>query len=479
MENKTNDFTIVTHKITSAIRENSLFHFVREQGSTVTCLSAYHLEESETETRHVLYFKPHTAITTESFRGAAPNNEHLSIDKFFSRENARYANGFGPAHWTVSYDDFRLHIYFSDNGDILNYHVKQDSNESDVELTPIEKKQIWAQAQPIQTMLQEIIKQKQQTYVQLQSELFEQERKLLRLTSKEQYYQQGQDYLAQVEKLNRYSDIVEVRQSLHINKLINRLEQNAELTVTPAEPSAPEATASIQEAITAPSTISQKPKKESKLAILKNQLREKADTLRLTATPYEQASLLAKIDDVALDILFESSSKNAKRTSKKFIETLKKQLPITLDTLTQQFQDKLKSGDVTYVLENYDSLSWQVNMRAMMDDFIKQLAEIPPSAAQLQIANYLYQNSQYYRSALFVKGISCTSCSWDKFSGEGLLVKCMRKQNLDAFKLFLEQGVSVNSYQMLYNAVAISALQAITLQSAGKEEALAVPYAKA
>ena len=466
-------FTQITKKITSRVRENSLYYFVRDSRCTLNCLNQYNIEVSHTEDRDVLYVHPHPLIQEPTaFQNIQASNPHLSIDRLFSLENVKNAEGFSPAHYTVSYGDFRLHVYFNEKGKRLNHHVKKDSDGTYVTLADAENVQIIQQVEPIQKLLNTLIQEKNQTYLDLQAALFAAEEKLSIITNKAEYIQKGHEYLRQLETFNRYSDSVETQHSMHIERRIAYFEQPILETQTNSiteHASTLEASTAVAKSDSKASEITPASQTQTRLETLKNSLSNKIDLLiaehRREANFATLIPLLQGIDALKLEITFEHDKDNAKKTDA-FLKKQQARLPITLETIKEEFKTKLSLGDIAYIQENHALLSGLINMHGIFYDFINQISrahtDIKQHERQLQMADYLYQHSNIYRSIISVRGYMLMGFDEGKLA-YGLLLDCFLHNNFAAFQMFLQQGIPIDSEQLLFNGQYANALQALTL----------------
>ncbi len=468
MDYKFDEFTPVTHKIIGTVRENSLYHFVRENPS---CVTGFMLNESNTETRDALYITPNTDTLAQLFfRGIEPTRPHLSIDKLFSRENARHADGFGPAHWTVSYGDFRLHVYFNDRGEILDTHVRSDLDGSYLTLSEAEQKHISEQVKPVQALLKEIISNKQKAYLNLQSALIDQEALLLKTKTLKAYLEQARTYLEIVDTINRYSDTEQIRQGIHIERL---MAQKMAKPITEKRAEKAESKETIPEVLASEKRTDEATSIEtaSKLDTFKAELQATIQEVnacyeRGETSPAHLIPLLQQIEYLGLEIAFSGRNTAEKEANQKYIKKQKGELPVTLEMLSEAFENKLYHGDVDYVRENYTSISNITKLAPLFFSFITKLTEKPANPdlqrRQLLIADYLYEHSELYRSTLSVQSYMLRADAKQQL-GYGLLANCFLNNNLEAFKVFLKHGISPDIAQLMYNSQFLNALQTMTL----------------
>ncbi len=466
------NFTTVTQKISGTIRENSLYHFVRENPG---CLTDFVLEEANTESRHVLYLTPNPGACEQPlFRGIEPMESHLSIDKLFSRENARHADGFGPAHWTVSYEELRLHVYFNVRGDILDIHIKSDLDSSYLAFSETEQRQIVEQTKSVQAMLQGIISHKQKAYLDLQSALIDKETELSCASNLDVYLEKGHAYLDIIGKINRYCDTERMQQGIHVQRIMaqKQAEHQAKAALSkekntrdavPQEMS--DEISIVEKSTTETAGISTAPKLEH----LKNELKAVVEEVKTCHergenSPVHLIPLLYQVEYISLDITFLAQNKVEKQASQKYIKKQKAKLPVTLQSFSQEFERKLYDGDVEYIRENYAQIAEITKLAPVFFAFIYKLSDESSNpdleSRRLAVAEYLYEHSELYRSALDLQS-RILQANVEQV-GYGLLIDCFIKNKLKAFKMFLRQGVSPETDQFMCNAQFLNALQGVT-----------------
>ncbi|MCH9757191.1 MAG: hypothetical protein K0U37_08395 [Gammaproteobacteria bacterium] len=459
------EFTNVTTKITGNVRKNSLYHFI-SLNTALECLSNYRIMPSNNPTRNALYLYPnHTIEAQPAFRGIQPTQTHITIDEKFSLRTAEKAGGLGPAHLTVSYDDFRLHVYFDENGKTLDFHVKRDSDGTYETLTEDEKAQIAEQSNPTRQLIQTLIGKKHQAYTDLNNALFKAEEQLSHIKNKAEYVAKAHAYLTQLENFNRHSDTVIHQQGWHIQRRIERFETPTVPLITqpketpePEKKPEPKATASISDTSA-----------ESKTNALDELKSKLSTTINTLITQHEQNANLATLIPLLLDVnelLLDLTFSYTLKKDGQFLRQQKNRLPLTLETIADEFKSKLRCGDIDYIQENYPLLVGLINMHPIFFDFITELPKGHPDAEvyerQIQVADYFHECSELYRSVFLIRNILFFYSDELKI-GYSFLIKFFFEENFPGFQMMLRQGIAPDSHHLMFNEYTLNSIQTILM----------------
>jgi hypothetical protein len=463
-------FKRVMTPISGTVRQNSLFHFVHDYHKKLACLKNYNLKHDASESRTVLYLESkNKTISEPAFRGVMPTKPHLSIDLNFSREAASHAVCYGPVHYTVPYGDFRLHIYFNEQGDCIDYHVKNNITQSQVVLTDDEILQITAQAKPIAALIKGIMIEKQHVYGSLNNTLFALEEQLSKAKSKVEYIKQADKYLETLDAFNRYSHTHILQQGEQIQRLKARFEEDTPVSAvhSVAAASEPEALGvDVPVLAAADAKQSAPPQVIDKLALLKTELSVK--TIELNQLYTEDAALavlvplILDIESLHLEITIESNASE----NKAFLKKQAKKALINKQMLSERFEKSIQAGDLLTVQADYPALVGIIPMASFFQHFIQALPEgyvregEATYSKQLDVSNYLNAASEVYQNlfSLIAHTQVCADTVGYQYS---FLTYFFLKKNLPGFKMLLDYGVNTDADHLTCHEVSLNALQTI------------------
>ena len=483
MLKKSSSVSIVNRSRHGTHRENSLYHFLNDNLSTI--LPAGYRARTSRSDRQALYIDlPLLSEECETiFLGFNLVRQHLSVDRYVINDSSPLSRHFSPSHGTFVYENLSerliLHVYFNRVGQFIDFKLKTHpisltSGASvegvERELTFHEKKLAREQAEPCQALLSRLLNHKSTEYIALYQSSFQLDKELSSAyVSKKRrvIISKTEELIALTSKLSRYNDMETDGRTSYLTRMLTTLKEEqtsnpmeTHRTVKPdVEPELQLRPIQSDKKKAPPKTIQQNLTEDIVLLV--------DEVVHLTDAMPEQSicqqvltheSQLRQLDDLFL--LLELNTTHHENQA--FIHEQRNRLPINKN-LCDYFNDCVLTGDVESVSILYPTFSQRLNMYHLSEMLISVMISKREQSPQLiRVADFFYEQSELYRSFISLKS-QMLKFSSEKKIGFGFVFCFFHAVNFDAFSMALRHGVSPDASQLIKNEKTFNLLQALII----------------
>ncbi len=441
---------------------------------------------------------------------------HLSIDKTFYLETAEAAMAHFPYfHYTEEYvkketnEKFKVRVDFNMQGQYVRIRISEPKPKNEEEVkskletqkmdggdedepgyitrmaTIAETEVVSGNYPTVLEFARTLLLEKAERAIKASENFETHEKELDALDSagldspikREAYKRKAAECLADVDKINAYNDLEFDCRGLGIQRRLDRikhLEQHALREPKRATPIIEQVNEEAEETPSSDSRQASKPQDAARLALEKDALQAQAlfqeiqaagktlseliaeSTFASRVESYQTAiALQAKIVDWRLLLNFENTAENEKIV----IDRIEKQIKsinftslLILCALNGNVEEFKKLFNITKEkFRRYEFSCLIINMIFSMKN----------QANQLDILKFLFENSQAYRNFILAADVE----SWrqwhvpsSKFQGT-LLFWASKYENLELFRLLLDQGYNPNGYAFILYGQPVSLLK--------------------
>ena len=502
VKNDAENFQQVNFQNKKTIKVNSLFNLVQAliQTNHELC-SKYKIDSIQTEDRAAFIFKFKDKPYQPLFNNFEFVESHLTIDKWYAEVSSeRGAQGFTAAHYTERYkqnasnQEIIVHVFFNAQGQYVYSQIRQ-MPEAEVfrSINVLEENTFKNNSMIAASLLKDLLHVKsnfQTDYTEkataLETTLSELSVDLNLPKNRTNYIKTARKFIKSVETLNLYNEITIDRRGLVIQKMMDKLlalkEDIRKKPEASLEKPAPlnEALAPIPLANNAersspavvPKPISaaealHKANLHEKESITKALLELEAEfTLCIKTIEKEVPALLRafelaqKLQEMLCDLMICDIEKFDKKLKKR-IEGKINKLPKVEDLMKKFFA----SGNVQGFKRLFPLLSNHANL-GLMDIYhaiIKRgntPAEEELTEAQISIFNFLYEHSDFYRSACKELG-KVVEYNMELSMGMTILFKTCVANKFNVFSMMLAHGADPNQVSLLHEATSIPLIRGL------------------
>ncbi len=475
--------TIVSREKNGTYRENSLYNFMMDNLSTRP-LADYLTHVSRGE-RQALYIelRPVAEQSEAIFPGFKLVRQHLSVDQCVINESSPLSRSFSPSHGTFEYENAIerrvVHAYFNRHGQFIDFRLKSYEIGPEKKVSGVgvkqpisdrERKLIREQALPCQVLLMELLNQKSNAYIALYQDSFKLDEELSLANASKDFktaIRKAEQLITLTSALSRYNDTKEDGRTINLTHMLASL--NEQLTATPVKVGK-QITPDVENKLMSLPVKSGKKKSspELKQQALRTQIELLVHEVVSLTAPMRDCNVCIQVVEVEeklreLDTLFLCLEFNGNGNEfQTFIHQQRAQLPVDKN-LSDYFKGRVLAGDSDGVRILYPTFSQHLNMFQLCDQLISAIQNAPEQCMQLiEIADYLYEHSEIYRSIISLKG-QMLNYSTESQTGFGFLFDLFKRNNLSAFRMALRHGVSTDSIQYMRRTNMFNSLQTLII----------------
>ena len=481
--NMATDFTVVNKKITQRTRHNGIYFFAQ------ALLQQNHLALQEFRST-VITRPPGTLALLFHLRnprfanllGHPCKEAHLTFDEQFRTGDAMLAPGHYRGVFRYGAKTLKVGVYFDVKGVKISTTVSILDNTQKTVLTAedplfiqIDKK-ITAHYLPFQTLFSTLMTMKTQEIERLNPEITLQDIQLSRRMdqgdfdahSRTQLISDIETFIVNVEKINSYNDVVQDVRHIQYANLLAVISNPTDTPPTLTRPTntTTQPAFSLETQIVMPIAI--QPVKD-KITTDLDEIRTKVDAILgdLTESGMSDAPksaqfihVMAKLEQLELEcwgVLFYANT-----SEQRFITAQKERLGFVAMSLAVYFATALESGDQTAAKTLLPHLT-QYKKYSHFETLFKHIENttLPTVTTLCMMARFLYAEDQDFRTYFHLKQMMLDGYKISETPiYQSLLMTLFLKNNLEGFRLLLENNDTLHEPQFIIADQQFSILQA-------------------
>lgn len=481
--NMATDFTVVNKKITQRTRHNGIYFFAQ------ALLQQNHLALQEF--RSTVITRPLGTLALlfhlrnprfANLLGHPCKEAHLTFDEQFRTGDAMLAPGHYRGVFRYGAKTLKVGVYFDVKGVKISTTVSILDNTQKTVLTAedplfiqIDKK-ITAHYLPFQTLFSTLMTMKTQEIERLNPEITLQDIQLSRRMdqgdfdahSRTQLISDIETFIVNVEKINSYNDVVQDVRHIQYANLLAVISNPTDTPPTLTRPTntTTQPAFSLETQIVMPIAI--QPVKD-KITTDLDEIRTKVDAILgdLTESGMSDAPksaqfihVMAKLEQLELEcwgVLFYANT-----SEQRFITAQKERLGFVAMSLAVYFATALESGDQTAVKTLLPHLT-QYKKYSHFETLFKHIENttLPTVTTLCMMARFLYAEDQDFRTYFHLKQMMLDGYKISETPiYQSLLMTLFLKNNLEGFRLLLENNDTLHEPQFIIADQQFSILQA-------------------
>jgi len=494
------NFTIVTSTIHQTIKENALYYLISDilavtnKSSSNNLLSKYIVKPFNNvitgREAFTVRLKNNPDRALLEIPGYELINRHLTVDKFFANASSTEYKSFSACHYTAVYKvagankKIICHQYIDVSGNLISCEAKLIENDSaaSCKFTAEQIKLLQKDARSSQEIVKNLEHEKISRYKQALEQASNIELKLGGLFNEilkdkkkpdiDAYLKYAEEFKQQIMLLNSYNSQETDRRAEHIIAVCDRIKQKpatkqykhikstkkiSNVVVDNQDSEADKTEPQVH--------LKVDPRKEQLVSDAKKliaEIKEKASKLIKVTSSLDIQQLVEQHEIVAVlrlqlvELAFLPKGLQNNRLLNR-VQYKVQQVP----SLLEKFEQEINA----YSLENVVKLFPYVKNENLTPVFFTLAMKLVASEGEQRtkigaMCNFFYETSFFYKAFM----VHCLgSLIYQKYDNTGcsVIMEAFRNDNLPAFKLLLQHGVSPNSLGLKYHNKFLSILHSI------------------
>lgn len=478
-------------KLRESLLYNTLKILVQTKSADIVNWKIKHVENINQQVFYIDLDKPRykNLIKNHIF-----NESHLTIHKYYREKIKEGINGLTIAHYTETYLDpsqkqeVVIHVYFDRYGYYHHAQIKQYKGSrrinAEFEELPLDshlEELLLTNIQQAKTILKNILDKNEDLRDSLIAKTDELEKQLqviskqLEIDSIQSYIKIGKDFIETIELLNKHLDGYHDKRGEVIAGHLQFLEENSQkhthdVQVTSAVSEFRNTNFPENKNITNSADSERNNSVYLELTKLDTELRTLKKALQ--KSPNEIKLLIKKdelVKNIQLKLLQHSSVLSTAKGSLKNILTNLQNFLKSNQTLLEIFEKEFWDGNIDVVQQIYPIVEHEITPGYIMREILLKLVRTNPRdknhGTKLKaVFDFLNETSSIYRIFISSRGTLLFKIpNVDMYYS--LLVAACQVDNLFAFKLLLEHGISPNNMGVWINNIQVPALYLIVSNS--------------